>query len=143
MSLFFHFDDAIRQYVDEWREDVRTMEGKEQWEPPIDAQGRVAIGYIYLNIYQDLNIYSRKDYDPNLVMLSFIAATTSMSRLFEDSTSIRDTFTRLLMLNHGTYGLLDRENDAVLIWWRGQVMSKAIGDSWLSQREIESIVDPQ
>ncbi len=140
MSLYFEFDEAVRQYVNEWREDVRKMKDYEEWEPPIDAQGRVAIGCIYLTIYRDLNIYSHKDYDPNLTMLKFTAATTDMSLLFEKSTSIRDTFTLLLMLNQGEYGLLDRENDAVIIWWRGQAMSKVIADSWLSQREIESIV---
>lgn len=137
ISLYFEFDEAIERYSNDWRNDVRTSAGFEEWELPLDAQGRVAIGNIYLTVYRDLNYTSRKDYDPCLVMLCFTAATTEMSRLFEKSQSIRDTFTLLVLLNHGEYCLLDRENDAVVLCWKGEVMQRTIPDGWLPQRELE------
>ncbi|MFI0501509.1 hypothetical protein ACH3WN_01370 [Streptomyces albogriseolus] len=74
-SLVFPADEAVRAYAEEGGLSV--------------ADGRVRIGYVYLDMcFPPLM-------DPRHVCLDFWAATSRMSRLFEDSAAIKKVFTDL------------------------------------------------
>ncbi|NIL50571.1 hypothetical protein HBK87_08235 [Streptomyces sp. 2BBP-J2] len=74
-SLVFPADEAVRAYAEERGLSVED--------------GRVRIGYVYLDMHFPSFTDSR------LVCLDFWAATSRMSRLFEDSAAIRKVFTDL------------------------------------------------
>lgn len=135
-SLYFKADDEITQYVDHWEEQVQRLDGKKNWHAPKDHQRRVSIGYIYLTVRNEWSGFGEA-FDPSLLMLQFTAATSNMSILFAQSYSMRAAFACLLENHKGVYGLIDREEDAVLFWLRGEEMNEVIPYAWMSLPEIE------
>ncbi|BCY14704.1 hypothetical protein [Actinoplanes sp. L3-i22] len=89
-------DDVIRAWA----------EGDDSAEDPI------RIGYIYLSVWYR---YSPR---PGYAHLSYTAATTGMSHLFADSTSVRRVFTDLAASAGAVLCVLDREGDGDEICWR-------------------------
>lgn len=80
-----------------------------------DDLGRARIGYVYLTAEYDANL------DNRYVSLSFTAATTSMSLLFEKSASVRRAFTDLTAASGGVCCLLDKETEGwELVWLNGE-----------------------
>jgi hypothetical protein len=119
-SLYFEVDEVIEVYMQQTQEDFQEQ-GDEytDWMPLRDSQNRYPIGYIYLTVSIDLNRYGGNEYRTDLICFDFTAATTSMSLLFEKSTSIRKTFIRLLEEHEGVCGLFDDETlsgTGWLIW---------------------------
>lgn len=132
-SLYLDPDEALTDYVDRWEGNVRRQSDEQDWNAPRDEQQRVGIGYIYLTVY---NSHSGRS-SQNLIQLQFAAATTSMSILFCESISMRRTFIHLLEGFRGVYGLIDRENDAVVIWFKGKEMDEIIPYAGMPLNEIE------
>lgn len=79
-----------------------------------------------------------------MVLFEFNTTGTRMSMLFEESTSIRDTFTRLLGRFGGIIGILDREVDyGELFWFRGksyQPYEKSVLNVYTTPDEIEDML---
>ena len=96
--LFALHDDAIRRQA-------------EDYELETDEQGRIRIGYIYLDIWY------RRGPRPGYAHMSFTAATKDMSRLFVASASIRDVFTGLAASAGAACCVLYREYDGDEICW--------------------------
>ncbi|RAO48093.1 hypothetical protein GAR06_02088 [Micromonospora saelicesensis] len=116
--LFFPVDDeAIRAWAE-----VERRSGRQ--EHP-DAQGRIWVGSIYLYFWRNCGLR------PGYSRLDFTAASTGMSRLFEQSTSIRDTFTGLAESVGAACLVLDREGDGDEICWpTGGDDLAALAGSW-------------
>jgi hypothetical protein len=73
-----------------------------------DEKSRVAVGYIYLTVIPDSRDKpSVRNYKSDISCFEFQAATTSMSLLFEKSTSIQRTFQKLLENHNGMGGFLN------------------------------------
>jgi hypothetical protein len=95
-SLMFEVgDDEIREFLDE------------------PGGERAAIGYIYLTVY--FAERRRRGY----AELTFTAATTGMSLLFERSASVRKLFTELAERVGAACCLLDKEHNGYEICWTG------------------------
>jgi hypothetical protein len=124
-SIWFEYDDAIRDWVKKNQYD----EGEED--------GRY-IGSIYVYIYPFLH-YEYGDevtlLDCDDVEISFTAATTCMSRLFENSVSIRNAFIEIAKAHEGAICVLDREGSDIVVWFEGEEVWTEVGDSNTS-REI-------
>lgn len=101
---------------------------------------RVPIGYIYLTVYPDLREAWGTKHEPGILLLEFTAATSKMSILFAVSSSIRNTLIGLLQACHGLYGLIDRENDAVVFWVNGEEYDKVIPGAYMPLIEIEAML---
>lgn len=108
-------------------------------DPPPGAP--IPVGYIYLTICSDLSGHESGETDPNLVRFQLMAATTRMSILMAESPSIRRTFSRLLAACKGVCGLIDREESAELIWWRGSERSVELPEADLTLAEIAAHLD--
>lgn len=96
-------DEAIRT----WAEAERRAGRQER----PDAQGRIWVGSVYLYFWRDCGLR------PGYSQLDFTAATTSMSRLFEQSASIRAAFTELAESAGAVCLVLDREGDGDEVCW--------------------------
>lgn len=127
-SLYFRKDQEVSDYANYYHLD----------EGP--SQERVAIGYIYLTIYNNWEAYGAS-WDPDLILFQFMAATSHMSVLMADSPAICEPFIDLLEHYRGVYGLIDREMDAELIWLRGKEHQVIIPHAWMSLAEIEAYLD--
>ena len=129
ISIYFDEDQAILDYLrllgDE--EILRSPPGSEH-------EHQISIGYIYLSIYQQIP----EQPDSELVLFNFRTTGTRMSILFEESTSIRKTFTGLLEQVPGVCGVFNQELDGKLFWLKGQVYSVEIGNPYLLPDEIEA-----
>ena len=140
LSLYFPMDPVVEEYVKEWREDIRA-EFPGEWEPTLDASGRVAIGYIYLSV-GEAAIVERSDGPPSaLLPLNFDVAISRMNALFEESAAVRDIFIALAEKTGALYVLLDREVDALLVWRNGERRNDYIEDPELGLSEIERLID--
>jgi hypothetical protein len=109
-ALYFEIDEVIEAYMQETQKGMRGLGlGGEHtdWMPRRDHQNRYSIGYIYLTVGMDLNTYRGNEQRTYLICFDFMAATTRMSLLFEQSTSIRKTFIRLLEEHEGVCCLFD------------------------------------
>ncbi|MDQ0701030.1 MULTISPECIES: hypothetical protein [unclassified Streptomyces] len=108
-SIMVGVDDAVREYV----------EGRGLDE--LDELGRVQIGYIYLTVRFAPTLH------PHYASLQFTAATSRMSRMFEQSASIRAVFTGLTAASGGACCMLDTESDTFQICWlNGQRTSETV-----------------
>lgn len=92
-------DDAVREF-----HPVRD-------DTDLDELGRVSVGYIYLTVYFS------PAWHPNFASLQFTAATSAMSRMFEQSTSVRKMFTDLTADSGGVCCLLDTETGIFDVCW--------------------------
>ncbi|MFF9194913.1 hypothetical protein ACF09L_06885 [Streptomyces sp. NPDC014779] len=98
-------DDAVREFF------LRDSDR-------VDEQGRVSVGYVYLTV-----TFSGSRH-PNFASLNFMAATTGMSRMFEQSASVRKLFTDLTATTGGVCCLLDTETRVFdLCWLNGEALS--------------------
>lgn len=84
-------DDHVREYLD------------------VDESGRALLGYVYLSV----DYRSVADW----VELKFMAATSGMSQLFEESGVVRSLFTDLTAASGGACCLLDTETDHDQVCW--------------------------
>ena len=78
--------------------------------------------------------------DDNLIVLRFQAATSNMSILFCESSSINAAMVQLLDKHEGICGILDCEDSAQLIWWRGQEATVELPHAYLELSEIEALL---
>lgn len=114
-SIYFDEDPAILEYL-------QDRDGEEYDRSPPDQEGvkKYAIGFIYLTVYADLSQHYAFENTADMVLFEFNTTGTRMSMLFDDSTSIRETFSRLLGRFGGIIGILDREVDyGELFWFKG------------------------
>ena len=134
--LLFEEDEAILDYIlsrDHGEED--SFRGP----PDTDEENRIAIGYIYLTIYQ------KNPYRPasDLVLFDFGTTGTRMSLLFSYSTSIRNTFINLLDKFDGICGVFNDESAGELFWFKGETLSEEIGDPFMPPEEVEVMLGTQ
>ena len=135
-SLYFEEEKLVLEYVSE-------LGNEDQYRAPPDPDGlkQYSIGFIYLDVYNDLTKFSRDFTQRDLVLLDFQAATTSMSLLFEESASIRRRFTQLLAAYGGEGGLFDNEYEGHVFWWHGQEQDLYVRSAYVPPSEITSLVD--
>ena len=135
ISLRFPEDEALLEYV-------RERDGADDWRAPPDpdTETTLSIGYIYLYIYADLRAFSKRFPDQGLVAMNFVSAGTTMSLLFDESTAMRNTFIDLLERHDGVYGVLNRELEADLFWWRGETVDISIGSIYIPPDEVDATV---
>ncbi|GAB2952123.1 hypothetical protein [Streptomyces sundarbansensis] len=104
-SIVVGVDDAVREFF------LRDSDR-------VDEQGRVLVGYIYLTV----RFFPA--WHPNFASLQFTAATSSMSRMFVQSASVRKVFTDLTATTGGVCCLLDTETDIFdICWLNGETFS--------------------
>ena len=128
--LLFEEDEAILDYV------ISRDHGEDSFRGPPDTDegNRIAIGYIYLTIYQNRPDLLASD----LVLFDFGTTGTKMSILFLESNSIRRTFEELLEKVPGICGVFNREMNGEVFWFKGQRLSEEISDPFLLPAEIEA-----
>ncbi|MFY7066931.1 hypothetical protein ACOQFV_31160 [Nocardiopsis changdeensis] len=84
----------------------------------VDEQGRVPVGYIYLTVRFS------PAWHPDFASLQFTAASSSMSRMFARSASVRTAFTDLTAATGGVCCVLDTEDDTFdICWLNGETFS--------------------
>ncbi|GAA2154899.1 hypothetical protein GCM10009760_54300 [Kitasatospora kazusensis] len=89
-SIVIGVDDAMREFF------LRDSDR-------IDESGQVPVGYIYLTVC------FKPAWHPDFASLQFTAASSDMSRMFEQSASVRKVFTDLTAAAGGVCCLLDTE----------------------------------
>jgi hypothetical protein len=134
-SLYFDEDDAIMDYLE------NRNDSANQYSPPEGEQTpKVAIGYIYLTIYNEscerFPGIGLKDY----VAFDFGTTGTRMSKVFYYSYSIRSTFVKLLERVPGICGVFNREESGDVFWYKGQPLDVEIDDPYMPLNEIESLL---
>lgn len=137
-TLSFAPDPAIEYYLGRLRRGSAGGDA-DDGTTRLDRQGRAGVGYIYLNVHNDMASWPSGTGE-ELVLFEFGTPGSSMSVLFTESESIRRTFTQLLETCRGVYGLLDLEDWAHLFWWRGHETDEQIPDAGLPVAEIERLV---
>jgi hypothetical protein len=135
--LCFKVDEVIRDYLQRQGYRQRETGRARNEELLLDSQGRAGIGYIYLTIYNDISEFNADSADTDLVMFQFDTPGSTMSILFYESSSIRQAFIDLLKTCQGVCGIFDMENEAEVIWWKGQERAVRIPHAYLSMAEIE------
>jgi hypothetical protein len=135
-SLYFEEEELIVEYM-------RELRNEDQYRAPPDPDGlkQYSIGFIYLDVYNDLTKFSGDFTQQDLVLLDFQAATTSMSILFQESTSIRRRFKQLLSANGGVGGLFDNEYEGHVFWWHGQEQDLYVRSAYVSPSEIATLLN--
>jgi hypothetical protein len=130
-SLYFEEEDLIVEYV-------RELGNEDQYRAPPDPDGlkQYSIGFIYLDVYNDLSKFSSSFTERDIVLLDFQAASTSMSLLFEESPSIRRRFRQLLAAHGGIGGLFDNEYEGHVFWWDGKDQDLYVSSAYLSPSKI-------
>jgi hypothetical protein len=139
-SLIFEEDEAIEDYFF-----GLGIEYTYRGPPGTDEGNRISIGYIYLTVYNDLSwLYPQGKPTGDLVLFDFGTTGTRMSLLFDDSTSIRKTFVKLLEKYRGVCGVFNRESGGgELFWFKGRFLSEYIGDAYMMPAEIEGMLNRQ
>lgn len=133
--LLFEEDDEIFDYIAS-----RDGDNPDRSPPIEEATGQIAIGYIYLTIYNDLSTRIENARPSNLILFDFGTTGTRMSMLFSYSTSIRSTFARLLDRNNGLCGIFNRESDGgELFWLQGRRMTEYLPGAYLTDQEIKQL----
>ena len=134
--LLFEQDEALEDYIlSRDHEDKKELRSP----PDTDEENRVAIGYIYLTIYQKNPYLPSSD----LVLFDFGTTGTRMSLLFSYSTSIRNTFINLLDKFDGICGVFNDESGGELFWFKGETLSIELGDPFMPPEEIEVMLGTQ
>ncbi|SFY50065.1 hypothetical protein [Streptomyces sp. F-1] len=102
-SLLFGVDDVVREYAEHCGH-----------EP--EADGRVAIGYVYLTVRFESPLH------PDYASMEFWAATSTMSRMFERSATVREVFTGLTAAAGGACCLFDTGDGGTqrVCWLNGE-----------------------
>ncbi|WP_034263958.1 hypothetical protein [Actinospica robiniae] len=105
--IMFGADDAVREHRNPAAE--------------IDELGRVEVGYIYLTVTFARARHAR------FASLDFTAAATSMSLMFQQSESVRKTFTDLTVASGGVCCLLDTQTEVHdICWLNGEPMRETV-----------------
>ncbi|MYW10242.1 hypothetical protein GT034_18075 [Streptomyces sp. SID2563] len=109
-SLLFGLDDAVRAYAD-----------RPGYAPAAD--GRLEVGYIYATVR------FTSAHHPGYASMEFWAATSAMSRLFERSATVRETFTGLAAAAGGVCCLFDIGDGSPgeVCWLTGETLRAPIG----------------
>ena len=136
--LKFEEDETITDWI---YADYRMVESADRSPPGPDQDTRVGIGYIYLTIHNDLSDIYTQNHPEDLVLFDFGTTGSTMSMLFDYSTSIRKTFIELLEKNKGVCGLFNRENGGDLFWFKGRHFDNRIEDAYTQPEEIEELLD--
>lgn len=138
-SLYFDADPAILEYLHD-----RDGDEFDRSPPDADKPNQYAIGFIYLTVYADLSEHYAFEKPTDMVLFEFNTTGTRMSILFEDSTSIRNSFVRLLERFDGLIGILDREVDyGELFWYKGkryEPYEKSVLNVYTTPDEIEEML---
>ena len=134
ISMVFEEDQAILEYLTNRGDDL------EERSPPEDSTpNRYAIGFIYLTVYADLDKHYGFTQPNEMVLFEFGTTGTRMSLLFSESTSIKETFIKLLENHQGICGIFDWENDyGELLWFKGEEMSFRLSSNYLLPDQIET-----
>ena len=147
LSIPFVVDDAIQRYIKKQNEDILRQDPNAQpWVPELDTQGRINIGCIYFYVVRDQDAIGRTGFDPGLIAFEFRAATTDMSRLFQQSHTIQQTFLELAKKNNATYCLFytgapaNEPGGPTVMWLDGREYSVLIPGDWLPMDEVRKIV---
>lgn len=128
--LDFHPDEALIDYAS------RNLLPPDNQPDGIEP---ISIGIIYLTVFNNpADLYDHAD--DNLIVLRFQAATSNMSILFCESSSINAAMVQLLDKHEGICGILDFEDSAQLIWWRGQEATVELPHAYLELSEIEALL---
>lgn len=130
LTLNFEPDKVILDYLDS------RFRGDDHRDPSSKDANRVAIGTIYLTVYQDIPHQPKSE----LVLFDFGTTGTSMSLLFDNSPSIRKTFLGLLKKHKGVCGVFNRETSGELFWLKGNELSEWFDDPRMMPAEIEAIL---
>jgi hypothetical protein len=133
--LRFALDPAIIDYLERQGHPRVTEKLQAALDVPSSSNPQVGIGYIYLTVDY------RAEVGDGLVLFQFDTTGTKMSLLFVESQSIRQAFIRLLESCQGVYGILDMEDSAELIWWKGREMSVRLPHAYLTSAEIEEFLE--
>ncbi|WP_330310812.1 hypothetical protein OHS17_02305 [Streptomyces sp. NBC_00523] len=109
-TLLFGLDDAVRAYAD-----------RPGYAPAAD--GRLEVGYIYATVR------FTSAHHPGYASMEFWAATSAMSRLFERSATVRETFTGLAAAAGGVCCLFDLGDGSPgeVCWLAGESLRAPIG----------------
>lgn len=134
ISMIFDEDEAILDYL-------KNRDGDRYDRSPPDDQDirQVAIGFIYLTVYADLSQhFAFENKTTDMVLFKFGTTGTKMSILFEESTSIRKTFVKLLARYQGLIGILDVEVDyGQMFWFMGGEIDYTPGSNYMLPEEFE------
>ena len=124
--LRFDWDEAI---ID-WVISTNSADDPDRGPPDPDEDDQASIGYIYLNIYNDISRrFHRAQSLDDLVLFEFDTTGTRMSLMFSNSTTIREAFIGLLENYRGVAGMFNWESDGIeMFWLRGQHLSEYIYD---------------
>jgi len=137
-SIDFEEDEAIENYM-------RNRGDEENYRsPPEELTPRmVSIGYIYLDIYTGASVRLTGRGGQYLVAFDFGTTGTSMSLLFDESTSIRKKFVELLDRVPGICGVFNREENGEVFWYKGKALDDYIPDPYLLPSEIKDLLNLQ
>lgn len=95
----------------------------------LHAQGdRLNLGYVYFSV--------NNPPESQMGRFTFIAGGNRMSWAFLDSHALQRAFSRLLEAHGGICGALDREEDRIIFWWRGEETWEVLEDAWTLE-EVE------
>ncbi|WP_214411012.1 hypothetical protein [Sphaerisporangium fuscum] len=105
-----------------------------RWSTDADGRRRYEVGYIYLTVHEASWLR------PDHLELCFMAATSTMSRLFRNSMSIRDFFATLAIRNSGLLCVLDVEDDGKIVVSAGnrRLFEPLDGTRWTSISDLLS-----
>lgn len=131
VAIYFDKDEEIVEYL-------RRMNGKDFNEASTQDPAGIPIGCIYVNVYNDLNRFEEKEWDPDIVLIDLGTPGSNMSMLFFESNSIRTEFQELMELYQGICGVLNMEDYGYVIWSNGRRLDVRIPDPYMSPAEIEA-----
>lgn len=134
--LYFEEDEAILEYMEshgKGMEDLRCP-------PESTGKRKYAIGYVYLSIYNRKSDWYGEEGARDVAAFDFGTPGTTMSILFQESTSIRNTFLNLARSVPAVCAVFNNEFDGEVIWWKGKEVSFQIGDPFMQPHEIENFL---
>lgn len=134
--LFFEADEAIREYIED------HGGNSDDFRSPPDATGiaKIPIGYVYLSIYNKGSDWYGEDGARDVAAFDFGTPGTTMSILFQESASIRNTFLQLARKIPAECAVFNSEFSGEVIWWKGKEVSIEIGDPFMQPHEIETFL---
>ncbi|QFY10325.1 hypothetical protein GBF35_30190 [Nonomuraea phyllanthi] len=132
LTIGFTEDEHVRDYAT--ARAIPAEDTDPRWSTNADGRLRYEIGYIYLTVHEASWLR------PDHLELCFMAATSTMSRLFRDSASIRDFFATLAIRNSGLLCVLDVENDGKIVVSAGnqRLFEPLPGARWTSISDLLS-----
>lgn len=133
VSIYFEKDDEIVDYL-------LRLNGRDFNEASIENPAGIPIGYVYIDVYNDLNRFEAKDWDPDIVLIDLGTPGSRMSMLFYESNSIRTRFQELLEHYQGICGVLNMEDYGYVIWYKGRRLDRRVPDPYMSPAEIEAFL---